>query len=58
MGRKRLYNPENLAIGAKMQLFGPVKKFKDQYLYQFNNRGAEKFRTILEGRKVFLERIL
>ena len=57
MGRKRLYNPETLEIGAKMELSGKVKRFKDQYLYQFNNRGAEKFKTIIEGRKVFLERI-
>ena len=58
MGRNKLYNPETLEIGSKMELSGKVKKFKDQYLYQFNKRGTEKFRTIVEGRRVFLERIL
>lgn len=57
MGRKRLFEPEKLPIGGKMQLLGNAKKFKDQYLYAFNNRGKEKYITISESGKVFLERI-
>lgn len=56
-GRKRQYQPETLKIGEKMQLLGRAKKFKDQYLYQFNKRGDEKFKTMIEGSKVFIERI-
>lgn len=41
-----------------MQLLGKAKKYKDQYLYQFNERGEAKFRTSTEGNKVFIERIL
>lgn len=40
-----------------MQLLGKAKRFKDQYLYQFNKRGNEKFKTVTDGSKVFLERI-
>lgn len=58
MGRKRLFEPEKLEIGEKMQLLGKAKKFKDQYLYTFNKRGVEKFRQLSEGGKVFIERVL
>ena len=57
-GRKRIYTPETLKIGEKMQLLGKAKKFKDQYLYTFNARGEEKYKSIIEGAKVFIERIL
>lgn len=57
-GRKPIYTPETLKIGQKMELKGKAKKFKDQYLFAFNSRGDNKYRTITEDRKVFLERIL
>jgi len=56
-GRKPLYDTENLEIGSKIELRGKSKKFKDQYLYTLNNRSRNKFRQIVEGKKVFLERI-
>lgn len=56
-GRKRVYKPETLKIGQKMELIGKAKKFKDQYLYQFNQRGTEKFKQSIDGRKVFIERV-
>lgn len=57
-GRKPLYTPETLEIGEKMELSGKAKKFKDQYLYQFNKRGANKYKSFEDGKKVFIERIL
>lgn len=60
-GRKPLYDTETLEIGEKMQLSWKARKFKDQYLYAFNNKKREikkKFKAVSEGNKVFIERIL
>ena len=56
-GRKPLYDTESLEIGSKMELKGKAKRFKDQYLYAFNERSEKKFRQILEDGKIFIERI-
>ena len=56
-GRKPLYDTESLQIGSKIELRGKARKFKDQYLHAFNNRGEKKFKQILNEGKVFIERI-
>lgn len=40
-----------------MALKGMAKKFSNQYVYSFNRRGAEKYRRIVEGKEVFVERV-
>ena len=40
-----------------MPLKGMGKKFSNQYVYSFNQRGAEKYRRLVEGKEIFVERI-
>ena len=57
-GRKPLYDLETLEIGAKMPLLGKAKKYADQYIYNFNSRpDGRGYRKVIEGRKIFVERI-
>jgi hypothetical protein len=56
-GRKPIYDTESLEIGQKLKLPYRLKKFKDQYLYNFRERNREKnFEIIEEGSKLFVER--
>jgi len=56
-GRKPIYDTESLEIGQKLKLPKRLKKFKDQYLYNFRKRNKEKsFEIIEEGSKLFIER--
>ena len=57
MGRKAIHTPEKLGIGEKMELTGKLKKYSWQYLNNFNDRGAEKFKHIREGSKIYIERV-
>lgn len=57
LGRKPKYDVKSLQIGQKMALKGMAKKFSNQYVYSFNQRGVEKFRRIVEGNEVFVERV-
>lgn len=57
LGRKPKYDIKSLEIGQKMALRGQAKKFSNQYLYNFNKRGDEKFIRVIEGSSVFIERI-
>jgi len=41
-GRKPLYNPENLEIGGRIELKGAKKKFRHQYIYNWEKRINEK----------------
>lgn len=58
LGRKPKYDVKSLQIGQKMALKGMAKKFSNQYVYSFNQRGTEKFRRVLDGKDVFVERVL
>ncbi len=58
MGRKRIYNTENLEIGQKIELSPSNRRFKDQYVSQFNARElGKKFKAIEDGKKIFIERV-
>lgn len=57
VGRKPKYDVKTLEIGQKMPLKGMGKKFSNQYVYSFNQRGAEKYRRLVEGKEIFVERI-
>ena len=57
LGRKPKYDIKSLQIGQKMALKGMAKKFSNQYVYSFNQRGPEKYKRIVEGREVFVERV-
>lgn len=57
MGRKAIHTPEKMEIGEKMELTGKLKKYSWQYLNNFNDRGAAKFKHLRDGNKVFIERV-
>lgn len=57
MGRKIKIPTDDLKIGHKLELTGIAKKFKWQYLTNFNNRGAAKFALVDEDKKVFVKRV-
>lgn len=63
-GRKPLYDVKSLEIGQKLALLGVGKTYSYQYLRQFNRRGEQKFKRVVEGenlplrqQKIFVERI-
>ncbi len=57
MGRKIKILTDGLKIGHKIELKGVAKKFKWQYLNNFNKRGEEKFELLSGEEKVFVRRI-
>lgn len=60
MGRKKIFQPENLEVGQRLELKGSLKAYVHQYAYQFNKRLASsgmKFRAVNDGKKVYVERI-
>lgn len=58
-GRKRLYKPETLEIGEKLELSGPAAIYPDQYAKNFRKSNEGKyFKKKVENGKVFIERVL
>lgn len=62
-GRKKLYEPELLKIGDRIQLKGERKKFANQYAYNWAKRLNVKkiddwnFQSEKEGNNVFVKRV-
>lgn len=56
MGRNRIHTPETLEVGQRVELTGKAKKYSWQYVYNFNNRGEQKFKHVKEDKKIFIER--
>jgi len=57
-GRKRLFAPEKLGIGARMKLPKRIYQYRYQYLSNFNCRGeGKKYQIVMEKEKIFIERV-
>lgn len=62
-GRKKLYEPEKLKIGERIQLKGDRKKFANQYAHNWAKRINVKkiddwqFQSEREGNNVYVKRI-
>ena len=57
MGRNKEHITEWLKIGERYELKGKLRKYSHQYVYEFNKRGKEKFKHVIEDKKVYAERI-
>jgi len=61
-GRKKLYEPELLNIGDRIEIKGAKKAFAHQYAYNWGKRLNKRkidtwsFVAVTEGNKVFIER--
>lgn len=62
-GRKKLYEPEKLKVGQRIQLKGERKKFANQYAHNWAKRiNKDKifdwsFQSEKEGNNVFVKRV-
>ena len=62
-GRKKIYEPELLNIGDRIEIKGYKKAFAHQYAHNWEKRLNKRkidtwvFRPVKEGTKVFIERI-
>jgi hypothetical protein len=57
-GRKKIYKPETLEVGQRMEMRGKAKRYVHQYIRSFNKRkSGMEFKFAPEGENIFVERV-